>query len=127
MNQGKFELAKQSLEQSLSADFVVRHTVVYHVLQAQIMMNSQQFDEALKARYRPSQLFPRFHVCLCLSCFQLNSSVALYCTVPIMHIIKTGRSFRKLSRHAGLKAQELCSFSSYICVSFLDTMDLMNI
>ncbi|KAG0601340.1 hypothetical protein M758_11G102800 [Ceratodon purpureus] len=48
VDQLKYELAEQSLEQALSADFVIRETVVYHVLQAQIMVNSQQFDEALK-------------------------------------------------------------------------------
>lgn len=58
MKQLKYELAKQSLEQALSADFVIRETVVYHVLQALIMVNSQQFDEALKVCCR-SQIFSR--------------------------------------------------------------------
>jgi len=48
VKQLKYELAKQSLEQALSADFVIRETIIYHVLQAQIMINSQQYDEALK-------------------------------------------------------------------------------
>lgn len=53
VKQGKYELARQSLEQALSADFVVRETVAYHVLQAQILVKSLQFEEALKV---PSKL-----------------------------------------------------------------------
>lgn len=51
MKESKYELAKQSLEQALSADFVIRETVVYRVFQAQVMVNSQQFDEALKVGF----------------------------------------------------------------------------
>jgi hypothetical protein len=57
VDQVKYELAKQSLEQALSSNFVIRETVAYHVLQAQIMVNSQQFDEALKVYCRSSQFF----------------------------------------------------------------------
>ncbi len=56
MNQGNFAIAKQSLEQALSKDFIVRETVAYHVLQAQILVNCLQFEEALKVS-------TQFHSC----------------------------------------------------------------
>ncbi|KAG6540817.1 hypothetical protein Mapa_017794 [Marchantia paleacea] len=44
----KYDMARQSLEQALSDNFMVRETVKYHVLQAQILLHSQENEEALK-------------------------------------------------------------------------------
>ncbi|KAL3696933.1 hypothetical protein R1sor_011009 [Riccia sorocarpa] len=45
---GKYDTAKQSLEKALSDSFMVRDSVKYHVLLAQILLEAQDNDEALK-------------------------------------------------------------------------------
>ncbi|KAL2643441.1 hypothetical protein R1flu_011028 [Riccia fluitans] len=44
----KYDVAKQTLEQALSDNFMVRDSVKYHILRAQILMEAQENEEALK-------------------------------------------------------------------------------
>ncbi|KAL3683406.1 hypothetical protein R1sor_001428 [Riccia sorocarpa] len=59
---GKYDIVKQSLEKALSDSFMVRDSVKYHVLLAQILLEALDNDEALKV-LESAVLFPGMKQC----------------------------------------------------------------